>query len=46
MCFEDPEKAFDRVQRNVLEWVMSKKGIPEILIRSVMSQYFGSIDNV
>ena len=37
----DLEKAFDRVQRKVLEWAMRKKGIPEVLVRSVMSLYEG-----
>ena len=37
MCFVDLEKAFDRVPRNVLEWAMRKKGIPEALVRSVRS---------
>ena len=37
----DLEEAFDRVPRNVLEWVLSKKGIPELLARPVMSLYDG-----
>ena len=32
---------FDRVPRKVLEWVMRKKGIPEVLVRLVMSLYEG-----
>ena len=39
MCFVDLEKTFDRVQRKVVEWAMRKKGIPEVLARSVMSLY-------
>ena len=42
MCFVDLEKAFDRVPRKVLEWAMRKKGIPEVLVRSVMSHYEGA----
>ena len=42
MCFVDLEKAFDRVPRKVLEWAMSKKGIPEIMVRPVMSLYEGA----
>ena len=42
MCFVDPEKAFDRLPRTVLEWAMRKKGIPEALVRSVMSLYEGA----
>ena len=41
MCFVDLEKAFDRLPRKVLEWTLRKKGIPEILVRSVMSLYEG-----
>ena len=39
MCFVDLQKAIDRVPRKVLEWAMRKKGIPEVLVRSVMSLY-------
>ena len=39
MCFVELEKAFDGVPRKVLEWAMRKKVIPEVLVRSVMSQY-------
>ena len=36
MCFVVLDKPFDRVPRKVLEWAMMKKGIPEVLVRSVM----------
>ena len=39
VCFVDVEKAFDRVPRKVLEWVMRKKGLPEVMVRAVMSLY-------
>ena len=42
MCFVDLEKALDRVPRAVLEWVMRKKGIPDVLDISVMSLYEGA----
>ena len=38
-CFVDLEKAFDKVPRRVMEWTMSKKGSPEILVKAVMSLY-------
>ena len=41
MCFVDLEKAFDRVPWKVLEWALRKKGIPKVLVRSVMSLYEG-----
>ncbi|XP_029190407.2 uncharacterized protein LOC114957206 [Acropora millepora] len=42
MCFIDPEKAFDRVPRWVLEWAMRKRGIPEAMVRAVISMYEGA----
>ena len=42
MRFEDLEKAFCRVPRKVLGWAMRKKGIPKVLVRSVMSLYEGA----
>ena len=38
MCFVDLENASYRAQRKVLKWVMMKKGTPQLLARSVMSQ--------
>ena len=37
MCFVDPDKDFYRIPRKVLEWSMRKIGIPDVLVRSVMS---------
>ena len=42
MCFVDLGKAFDRIPRKVLEWAMFKKGIPDVLVGSVMSLYAGA----
>ena len=42
MCFVDLYKAFYRVQRKVLEWAMRKKGVPDVLVRSMMSLYEGA----
>ena len=46
MCFIDLEEAFDRVPRKVLEWAMRKKGIPEAMVRTVMSLYEGATTRV
>ena len=43
MCFVDLEKAFDRVPRRVMEWAMRKKGLPEIMVKVVMSLYEGAV---
>ena len=42
MCFVDLEKTFDRVPRRMMEWTMRKKGLPEILVKAVMSLYEGA----
>ena len=36
VCFIGLDMEFDRLPRKVLEWVMKKKGMPEVLVRSVM----------
>ena len=41
MCFVDLEKAFDRIPRNVMEWALRKKSLPEVLVKAVMSLYEG-----
>ena len=38
-AFVDLEKAFDRVPRKVLWWVMRKLGIDESIIRTVQAMY-------
>ena len=42
MCFIDLEKAFNRIPRKVLEWAIRKRGIPEVMVRAVMSLYEGA----
>ena len=42
MCFVDIEKAFDRVPREVMEWATRKKGLTEVIVRAVMSFYYGA----
>ena len=42
MYFVDLEKAFDRVLRKVCGWTMRKKGIPEVLDRSMTSLHEGA----
>ena len=34
--------SFDRVQGKVLEWALRKKGIPDVLLISVMSSHEGA----
>ena len=42
MCFVDLERAFDGVLRKVLERAMRKRGIPEAMVRAVVSLYEGA----
>ena len=42
MCFVDLWNAFDRVPRKVLLWAMRNKGMPDVLVTSVMSLYEGA----
>ena len=42
MCFVAIDKAFDRVPRKVMDWAMRKKGLPEVIIRAMMSLYHGA----
>ena len=42
MCFVDLEKAFGRVTKRIMKWAMRKKGLPEILVKVVMSLYEGA----
>ena len=42
ICSVDLEKAFVRVPLNVLELAMRKKGILDVLVRSLMSLYGGA----
>ena len=42
MFFVDLENAFHGVPRRVLEWAMRKRGIPEAMVRAVMSLYEGA----
>ena len=41
MCFMDLEKVFDRIRRRVMQWALRKKGLPEILVKALMSLYKG-----
>ena len=42
MCFVDLEKVFDRVPRKVMKWALTKKSLPEVLVKAAMSLYEGS----
>ena len=42
MCFLDLEKAFDRVLGKVLGCAMRKRGVPEAMVKAVMSLYKGA----
>jgi len=38
-CFVDLEKAFDRIPREVIRWVMHKLEVEEYLVSAVVSVY-------
>ena len=42
MCFVDLDKVIDIAAKKMIEWAMRKKGIPEVLVKSVMSLYYGA----
>ena len=42
MCFVDIEKVVNRVPRKAMEWAMRKKGLPEVIVRAVMTLYYGA----
>ena len=44
--FVDLKKAFDRVSRKVMPWALRKKGLPEILVKVMISLYEGSMTKV
>jgi len=46
MYFVDLEKAFDRVPRKVVEWSLRMKGVPEVIVKAVLSLYEGAITKV
>ena len=42
ICFVNIEKAFHRIPRKVMEWATKKKGLPEVIVRVLMSLYHGA----
>ena len=42
MCLVHMETAFDEVLRKVMEWVIRKKGLSEVMVREVMSLHGGA----
>jgi len=41
-AFEDLEKGFDRVSREVSRWALRKAGVDEWLVKAVMAMYEGA----
>ena len=46
MWYVDIEKVFDGVPKKVMRWAIKKKGLPEVIVRAVMSLYHGTITKV
>ena len=44
--FVDLEKAFDRVPREIIEWALRRKEIPERMVRAIMALYAGTTSRV
>ena len=44
--FVDLEQAFNRVPRKAVEWSQQKKGVPEVIVKAVMSLYEGTTTKV
>ena len=42
MCFVETEKVFDRVPSKVIERAIKKKGLSEVILRTVMSLHKGA----
>ena len=40
--FVDLEKTFDWIPRNIIEWALRKRNIPESLVQAVMKLYKGT----
>jgi len=46
MWFVDLEKAFDRIPRKVVEWSLRMKGVPEVIVKAVLSLCEGATTKV
>ena len=46
MCFVDVDKSFDGVLRNVVQWELRKRAMPETLVRSVLTLHRGGSKTV
>ena len=44
--FVDLEKAFDRVPREIIEWALRKKEVPERMVAAIMALYVGTKSQV
>ena len=39
MCFVNLKKVFDGVPTKIMQWALRRKGLPEILVKAVVSLY-------
>ena len=42
ICIVDLDKVFRRVPMKVMEWAVIKRGVPDVLVKAVMSLYEGA----